>query len=51
MQSKSVLINTPPWFYKRLPQATTDDIEMRLCKDDVISNEDIAIEIVDIYVQ
>ena len=25
--------NTPPWFYKQLPQPTTDDIEMRVCRD------------------
>ena len=43
--------NHPPWFYKQLPQATTDDIEMRVCLDDSKLNEDIAIEIVEIYVQ
>ncbi len=25
--------NNPPWFYKELPAPTTDDIEMRVCKD------------------
>ena len=45
-------LNTPPWFYKQLPQPTTDDIEMRMCRDnDPINNEDIAIEIVEVYVQ
>ena len=45
-------LNTPPWFYKQLPQATTDDIEMRVCRDsNPIGNEDIAIEIVEVYVQ
>ena len=43
--------NTPPWFYKQLPQPTTDDIEMRVCRDQVRGNEDIAIEIVEVYVQ
>ena len=43
--------NNPPWFYKQLPQPTTDNIEMRVCKDENVSNEDVAIEIVDIYVQ
>ena len=44
--------NTPPWFYKQLPQPTTDDIEMRVCTSgNPITNEDIAIEIVEIYVQ
>ena len=39
----------PPWFYKQLPQPTTDNIEMRLCRDD--ANENIAIEVVNIYIQ
>ena len=43
--------NNPPWFYKQLPQPTTDNIEMRVCKDEDASNEDVAIEIVEIYVQ
>ena len=25
--------NSPPWFYKQLPQPTTDNIEMMLCRD------------------
>ena len=43
--------NNPPWFYKQLPQPTTDDIEMRLCRDDYNYNEDVVIETVDIYIQ
>jgi hypothetical protein len=43
--------NTPPWFYKELPQPTTDDIEMRVCADEERSAEDIAIEIINIYIQ
>ena len=44
--------NTPPWFYKQLPQSTTDDIEMRVCRDGASNHdEDIAIEIVEVYVQ
>ena len=43
--------NNPPWFYKQLPQPTTDNIEMRVCKDEDASNEDVAIEIVEIYIQ
>ena len=42
--------NNPPWFYKQLPQSTTDDIEMRVCHDEGTAN-DIAIEIVEIYIQ
>ncbi len=33
--------NSPPWFCKELPQSTTDDIEIRVCSDYGISNEDI----------
>ena len=43
--------NNPPWFCKELPQSTTDDIELRLCKDQDSNDEDSAFEIVDIYVQ
>ena len=40
-----------PWFYKQLPQPTTDAIEMRVCRDFVAADEDIAIQVVEIYVQ
>ena len=43
--------NSPPWFHKQLPQPTTDDIEMRVCRDQERSNEDLAISSVDIFVQ
>ncbi len=43
--------NNPPWFFKQLPQPTTDDIEMRVCRDFYSYDEDIAIEIVDVYVR
>jgi hypothetical protein len=43
--------NNPPWFCKQLPQPTTDDIEMRVCIDEATSNEDIALETVQIFVQ
>ena len=41
--------DNPPWFYKHLPQPTTDDIEMRVYKDE--DDEDIGIQEVEIYVQ
>ena len=43
--------DNPPWFYKQLPQPTTDDIEMRVCRDEEASNEGIAVQLVEIYVQ
>ena len=42
--------NNPPWFYKQLSNSTTDDIEMRLCRDQSSSDEDIAIDTINIYV-
>ena len=43
--------NNPPWFHKQLLQSTTDDIEMRVCRDEIRANEDIYIQVIDIYVQ
>ena len=45
------MLNNPPWFYKELPRPTTDDIEMRVCRSEAKSNEDISIEMFDIYIQ
>ena len=43
--------NNPPWFCRQLPQPTTDDIELRLCGDEITSNEDTPIEQVEIYIR
>ena len=43
--------NNPPWFYKQLPQPTTDGIEMRVCRDEDRANEDVYIQIAEIYIQ
>ena len=37
---------SPPWFYKQLP---TDSIEMRVCRDQPLEDEDIQIESFEIY--
>ena len=50
-QSQCCSLNNPTQFYKQLPQSTTDDIEMRLCRDELASNENIFIDKIDIYVQ
>ena len=42
--------NNPPWFMKELPSPARDDIEMRLCADEPRSNEDIPVEIIELYV-
>ena len=38
-----------PWFVKELPQPTTDDIELRVCKNS--DNETVLLEEIEIYVQ
>ena len=44
--------NPPPWFYKQLSDTpTNDDIEMRVCRDEARSNEDIAIEAIEFYIR
>ncbi|XP_064388427.1 uncharacterized protein LOC135336519 [Halichondria panicea] len=43
--------NNPPWFCKQLPQPTTDDIEMRICADQALLDEDTPIEIIEMYVR
>ena len=40
--------DNPPWFYKKLPWPTTDNIKMRVCKDG--NDENIAITEIEIYV-
>ena len=41
--------NSPPWFIKRLPSSTTEDVEMRVCKPCYYGST--PIEQVEIYVQ
>ena len=43
--------NNPPWFYKNLPDAVVDDIEVRLCSDSGGYNENTPIELLEIYTQ
>ena len=43
--------NAPPWFCRDLPAVTTDDIEMRICGNEALSNEDTPVEIVELYIQ
>ena len=45
------MYNNPPWFCKQLPQATTDDIEIRLCASQEYTSEDTPIELIEIYIQ
>ncbi len=43
--------NSPPWFCKELPQQTSDNIEVRVCRDFHRSDEDILVELIELYVQ
>ena len=43
--------NNPPWFIKNLPNATTDDIELRICTNNLITFDDVPIELIELYVQ
>ena len=40
-----------PWFYRKLPVCVAEDFEIRICKDVAHSNEDIAIEKLELYIQ
>ena len=39
-----------PWFHRTLNTTTTDDIEVRWCRDEAASNEDIGVELFELYV-
>ena len=43
--------NNPPWFMKQLPSHTADNIEVRLCTDSNLNNEDMVFEKMEIYIQ
>ena len=44
--------NNPPWFIRDLsPPGTTDDIELRVCRDEQRYNEDVGLKSVELYVQ
>ena len=43
--------HNPPYFTKQLPTPTTDDIEARICLYDPLSQANIAVELVELYVQ
>ena len=49
--NKYCSFNSPPWFYRQLPEITTEPINMKVHLDEGPCIEDIAIERVDIYVQ
>ena len=44
-------LNNPPWFYKQLSSTSRDKIEMRICSDQHVDNEDSPVEIIELYVK
>ena len=42
---------SPPWFSVRLPNPTTESIEVRICGDQETDDEDTPIELLELYVQ
>jgi len=40
-----------PWFYRQLDILTADDIEVRICRDEVAEHEDILINQLELYIQ
>ena len=43
--------NNPPWFTKNLTSPTTDGIELRLCMVDTGVNDNVALELLELYTQ
>ena len=43
--------HNPPYFTKQLPTRTTDDIEARICLNNLLSVANVAVELVELYVQ
>ena len=41
----------PPWFCKQLPQMTRDSLELRVCTDSPSDDEQVLLELVEIYIQ
>ena len=44
-------LHNPPYFVKQLPKTTTDDIEARIFVHNTSSTDNIAVELVELYVQ
>ena len=49
--SSCCTFNSPPWFNVTLSSPTTDDIEVRICGDQEIGDEDTPIQLIELYVK
>ena len=45
----AVVQRSPPWFSVQLPTQTSNRIEVRICADESTSNEDVLIELLEIF--
>lgn len=43
--------NNPPWFCKALSQTTRENVELRMCGDEGNDNENIPVQLIELYVQ
>ena len=44
-------LSTAPWFCRQLPQTTTDDIEVRICRNEPPGDEDTPVELIELYIR
>ena len=49
--SSCCTFNSPPWFNVQLSSPTTDDIEVRICGNQPIGDEDTPIQLIELYVK
>ena len=49
--SSCCTFNSPPWFNVQLSSPTTDEIEVRICGEEGIANEDTPIQLIELYVK
>ena len=40
-----------PWFNKTLSETTTEDIELRVCADEPVTNEDTPLQVIELFVR
>ena len=40
-----------PWFNKTLSETTTEDIELRVCRNEVITNEDTPLKVIELFIR
>ena len=43
--------NSPPWFSVQLPTPTIDGVEVKICGDQGIDDEDVLVQLIEVFVQ